>query len=251
MYTLAEIKKICRQYMLRDGEIEPTGREKVKSLSEMTEEEKSYIGSALFLFRQLSFKFQKLSDEEFLKQMQEQFISEALKANEYEMNDIHEMMEPAEMIWERILSKDPLAMTYFKRALGENGKKLQNFQWEEESGLIRIKYDLIEDNKNKFHQRLNPNNPIYESELEPKPEPNSNPIRLADDEKILKGMDSELEPKPDPDSKPADDANDTQDRKSGRLTREQIDKILRDEDNEKRQMEKILKGMDDKEELER
>ena len=75
MYTLAEIKKICRQYMLRYGEIEPTGREKVKSLSEMTEEEKSYIGSALFLFRQLSFKFQKLSDEEFLKQMQEQFIS--------------------------------------------------------------------------------------------------------------------------------------------------------------------------------
>lgn len=33
MYTLAEIKNIYRQYMLRDGEIEPRGREKVKSLS--------------------------------------------------------------------------------------------------------------------------------------------------------------------------------------------------------------------------
>lgn len=229
MYTLAEIKKIRRQYMLRDSEIEPTGREKVKSLSEMTEEEKSYIGSALFLWKEFKnnkqdIMFQELSDEEFLEQIQEQFISEALKVNQYTMYLLTYTTKPAQIIWKRILSNSPYAMTYFNRVLGEKGKKLQNFQREvlgEGLGL-EIKYDLIDDSKNKFHQRLNPNNPIYESELEPKPEP---------------------------DSKPADDEKDTQGRKSGRLTREQIDKILKGEKDEKKQMEKILKGMDDEEEL--
>ncbi len=232
MYTLEEIKKIRRQYMLRDSEIKPTGREKVKSLSEMTEEEKSYIGSALFLWKEFKnnkqdIMFQELSDEEFLEQIQEQFISEALKVNQYTMYLLTYTTKPAQIIWKRILSNSPYAMTYFNRVLGEKGKKLQNFQREvlgEGLGL-EIKYDLIDDSKNKFHQRLNLNNPIYESEseLEPKPEPNSKPIQLVAEEE------------------------DTQDRKYGRLTREQIDKILKGEKDKKIRMEKILKGMDDEE----
>lgn len=236
MYTLAEIKKIRRQYMLRDGQIEPTGKEKVKSLSEMTKEEKSYIGSALFLFRRLKFDkeeiFQELSDEEFLEQIQEQFISEALNVNQYSMSTMNVITKPAQVIWRKILSQEPYAMTYFNRVLGENRKKLQNLEWENpvKGFLVTIKYDLIDDSKNKFHQTLNPNNPIYKSESElesePESEPKLKPTRLEDDEK------------------------DTHDKKSGRLTIEQIEKILQDEDDEKIQMEKILKGIDDAEKLE-
>ena len=167
MFTLSEIKDIRRKYVLKEnGNIETTGKEETKSPSEMTTEEKSYIESALFLYRHVKMskdEFKDLSDEDFLRKMQVDFTKEALSRNEYTATTMDIAETPSQVIWRSILSENNGALTYFNRMLAENGKKLQNF---EKKGGIKsfttsISYDLIDDSKGKFLQSLNPNNPQY------------------------------------------------------------------------------------------
>lgn len=174
MYTLSEIKDIRRKYVLKEnGDIETTGKEETKSPSEMTTEEKSYIESALFLYRHVKMskdEFKDLSDEDFLKKMQVDFTKEALSRNEYTATTMDIAKTPSQVIWRSILSENNGALTYFNRMLAENGKKLQNF---EKKGGIKsfttsISYDLVDDNKGKFLQSLNPSNPIYTQTLKAK-----------------------------------------------------------------------------------
>lgn len=178
MFSLSEIKGIRKKYKFNEnGDIELTGKEKAKSPSEMTLEEKSHIESALFLYRQMRNKsedFNALSDEEFLEQIQTQFTTQALNSNEYAIgigakNSNEKTKEISYTVWKSIIKEDVGAMAYFNRVLAENGKKLQTFHRYEIKGMIsEIKYDLMDYSKGKFQQSLNPSNPIYTQNPEPK-----------------------------------------------------------------------------------
>ena len=174
MYTLLEIKDIRKKYKLNEnGDIEPNGKEKLKAPSEMTAEEKSYIESALFLFRQVrnrprdNHPLSALSDEEFLKQIQAEFIAEALNSNEYTIgigakDGNKKTQKPSYAIWQPLIEEKAGSMAYFMRILAENGKRLQMLQRSTPGALSSaIKYDLLDDKRSKFLQSLNPNSPLY------------------------------------------------------------------------------------------
>lgn len=181
MYTLSEIKDIRRKYKLNEnGDIELNGKEKVKAPSEMTEEEKSYIASALFLFRRVRDRIRDnhplsaVSDEEFLKQIQSEFIAEALNSKEYTIgmgakDGNKKLQKPSYVIWKPLIHGEAGSMAYFMRILAQNGKRLQMLQ-RSTPGVMSsaIKYDLLDDKRGKFLQSLNPNSSLYTPPSEPK-----------------------------------------------------------------------------------
>lgn len=181
MYTLSEIKDIRRKYKLNEnGDIELNGKEKVKAPNEMTEEEKSYIASALFLFRRVRARIRDnhplsaLSDEEFLKQIQSEFIAEALNSREYTIgigakDAYKKLQKPSYVIWEPLIHGEVGSMAYFMRILAQNGKRLQMLQRSTPGALSSaINYDLLDDKRGKFLQSLNPNSSLYTPPSEPK-----------------------------------------------------------------------------------
>ena len=162
MFTLSEIKDIRKKYKLNEnGDIEPTGKEQVKAQSEMTESEKQYIKSAVFLFRKVrGDKPAEMSEEEFLEQIQIQFTSEALEKREYLFLGLSTKL--SSLVWNSIFGQEPGSMEYFNSVLAENGKKLQMLQMSTPGGLCwAIRYDITDNKRGQFLQDLNPNSQLY------------------------------------------------------------------------------------------
>ena len=179
MFNLSEIRTIRKKYKLNEnGEIILTKKEEAKNPSEMSTKEKSYIESALFLERIITYDARinyddlckDLSDEELLEQIQTQFTEDVLNNSHYHQSFFFYPKKASDLIWKEILAKKPASMTYFYRLLDENGKKIQMLQRSSPGGGLQksINYTIIDVPKSNFKQILKPTNPIYTPNTTPK-----------------------------------------------------------------------------------
>ena len=180
MFTLDEIKEIRRIYQFdENGEIilnklqNGHNELKAKEPTELTENEKNKIRSALYLFNKVKTRnntaytsiMGEYSDEEFLKIVQEGFQEDLTKKNEYKSYTMGKsaFAEGKDLIWKEVTFGNKQAIEYMEYVAEEIGKKI-NYSLDLDPnhvGVKSISWHLEDKARNEFIESLNPNNSEY------------------------------------------------------------------------------------------
>lgn len=180
MFSLDELKEIRRNYLYYSDTRElklqnrAKGDSSVKQPDDLTQDERSKIISALYVFKIVRESAsgngiaKPRPEQEILDEIQSDFYKQILTPGKKSIHPFKLMEGKAEDIIIMDLAhpneeKRNMAEIYFKYILSEHGKKAANIHRSIEGGqFYTISYDIEDlEKKNEFRKSLDPNNPIY------------------------------------------------------------------------------------------
>lgn len=180
MFSLDELKEIRRNYLYYSDTRElklqnrAKGDSSVKQPDDLTQDERSKIISALYVFEIVRKAAsgngiaKPRPEQEILDEIQSDFYKQILTPGKKSIHPFKMMVGKAEDIIIMDLAhpneeKRNMSEIYFKYILSEHGKKANNIHRSIEGGLIyTISYDIEDlEKKNDFRKQIDPSNPIY------------------------------------------------------------------------------------------
>lgn len=180
MFSLDELREIRRNYLYYSDTRElklqsrAKGDSSVKQPDDLTQDEKSKIISALYVYKIVRDSasgngiVKSRPEQEILDEIQSDFYKQILTPGKKFIHPFKLMAGKAEDIIIMDLAhpneeKRNMAEIYFKYILSEHGKKATNIHRSVEGEqTYTISYDIEElEKKNKFRKQLDPNNPMY------------------------------------------------------------------------------------------